>query len=447
MTLSGPSARLALECLQTLQRRGYRAYLVGGCVRDRLRGIPPTDFDIATNARPAELLAIFPSSIEAGASFGVVYVRNGEAEVQIASFRREGQYPDGRHPDAVAFVDDPREDAARRDFTVNAMFEDPFSGEILDFYGGQQDLRDGLIRSVGEPSLRFEEDHLRLLRAVRIAARFHFAIEARTGDAIRAQAARIQRISAERIRDELNRILTEGNLRRGLEMLDDYGLLVHVLPEAKAMQGVEQPPDFHPEGDVWTHTMLMLEALHQPTITLALGVLFHDIGKPETQTITDRIRFHGHVEAGQRIAKRVMERLRYSKEHVEQVLALVGNHMKFMHLREMRESTRKRFLRLPGFEEHLELHRVDCLSSHRNLGNYDHARELLATTAHEQLRPEPLLRGGDLMAMGYTPGPLFRQILDALEDQQLEGLLTTSDEAKAWVRAQFPPDIPARTSP
>lgn len=440
-----PSAALALDCLRTLQAAGYRAYLVGGCVRDRLLGRIPQDFDVATNARPEEILGLFPKAQEVGASFGVILLHRSKGEVQIATFRREGEYQDGRRPSELAFVDDPAQDAARRDFTINAMFEDPQRGELLDFWEGRADLAAGVIRTVGDPAMRFADDRLRMLRAVRFAARLGFQIEEATAAAIRSQAPAIHRISQERIRDELSRILTEGGARRGMELLDELGLLAEILPEAKAMQGVEQPPDFHPEGDVWTHTMLMLEALGQPSLTLALGVLFHDIGKPETQTISDRIRFNGHVEAGERIARRVMGRLRFSREQTEQVVALVANHMKFMHLRNMRESTRKRFLRLPGFDEHMELHRADCLSSHRKLGNYDYARELLAAMPPEQLRPERLLSGEDLIARGYRPGPRFREILSALEDEQLEGRLRSRDEALAWLDREHPRE--ARETP
>jgi putative nucleotidyltransferase with HDIG domain len=434
---ASPSSSLALDSLEVLQRAGYAAYLVGGCVRDRLLGREPTDFDIATSAHPDVLLRLFPGAVEVGASFGVVLRRQGDAQVQIATFRREGNYQDGRHPGFVEYVADPREDAARRDFTFNAMFEDPRRQQLLDFFGGQSDLAARQIRAVGNPATRFEEDHLRMLRAVRFAARLNFTIEARTRQAIIEQASRIHRISAERIRDELSRILTEGAPRRGLELLDEVGLLAEVLPEAKAMQGVEQPPDFHPEGDVWTHTMLMLDLLESPSLTLALGVLFHDIGKPETQTVTDRIRFNGHVEAGEKIARRVMNRLRYSSEEIDQVVALVANHMKFIHLRDMRQSTLKRFLRLPHFEEHLQLHRADCLSSHRKLGNYDFAREMRETLGEDQLRPAPLLRGEDLVAEGFRPGPVFREILDGVETRQLEGVSTTREEALEWVRNHF----------
>lgn len=437
--MSGDSSsfQLAMASLQALQQEGFPAYLVGGCVRDRLLGRPPADFDIATSARPEALLRLFPGAMEVGASFGVIIRREGDAEVQIATFRREGAYADGRHPDAVEFVEDPREDAARRDFTINAMFEDPLRRELHDYFGGRADLEARVIRAVGDPARRFEEDHLRMLRAVRFAARLGFTVEPGTAGAIREQAVRIQRISAERIRDEISRILTEGHARRGLEMLDELGLLVHILPEVKALQGVEQSPEHHPEGDVWTHTMLMLDALEAPSLTLALGVLFHDIGKPGTWTITDRIRFHGHAEAGERIAREVMRRLRYPGEQIEQVAALVANHMKFMHLPEMRESTLKRFLRMPEFEEHLELHRADCISSHGKLAYYHYARDVLATLGEEQLRPAPLLTGDDLIAEGYKPGPQFREILESVETRQLERQITTREEALEWVRSRF----------
>ncbi|MCU0228317.1 MAG: CCA tRNA nucleotidyltransferase [Bryobacterales bacterium] len=435
---SAASARLAVDAIRTLQAHGHLAYLVGGCVRDQLLGRTPDDFDIATSAHPPHIQALFPDAHPVGASFGVMLLRRHDAEVQMATFRSEGAYQDGRHPTRLEFVHHPSLDALRRDFTINALFQDPISGELLDFHGGRQDLQDGLLRAVGQPARRFAEDHLRMLRAVRFAARLGFAIHAETANAIRAQAASIQHISQERIRDELVRILTEGHPRRGFELLDELSLLAQILPEAKAMQGVQQPPEFHPEGDVWTHTMLMLDALQQPSLTVALGVLFHDIGKPETQTITDRIRFHGHVEAGERIAHAVMARLRFSQDQIEQVVALVANHMKFMHLREMRQSTRKRFLRLPAFEEHMELHRVDCLSSHRKLGNYQYARELLETLSTQELRPQPLLNGGDLIALGYQPGPRFGEILHAMEDQQLEGRLLTREDALTWLRETYP---------
>jgi poly(A) polymerase len=437
--MSSAAARtLAFDTVAALRDAGHSAWLVGGCVRDRLLGAQPGDYDVATDARPEDLARLFPDAIAVGASFGVMLRRQPDAQVEVATYRSEGEYADGRRPDAVQFEHSPERDANRRDFTINALYEDPFSGEVLDFHGGRADLAARCIRAVGDPARRFAEDHLRMLRAVRFAARLGFSIEAETAAAIRAQAAAIQRIAPERIRDEINRILTEGGARHGMELLDDLGLLEQILPEASRMKGVEQPPEFHPEGDVWVHTLGMLDLLEAPTLTLALGVLFHDIGKPETQTRTDRIRFNGHVEAGVRIAREIMGRLRYSTAEIAQVQALVASHMKFMHLDEMRESTLKRFLGQPHFEEHLALHRADCLSSHGKLDNYHYAREALARFGEEELHPPPLLRGEDLIALGYTPGPRFGEILRALEDQRLDGAITTREDAVAWLASTYP---------
>ncbi len=412
--------------------------LVGGCVRDRLLGLEPGDYDVATSAHPSEIERVFPDAIAVGASFGVMLRRAGSFQTEIATFRSEGDYGDGRRPDAVRFEETPERDSRRRDFTINALYEDPATGAVLDFHGGREDLASRRIRAVGEPGRRFAEDHLRMMRAVRFAARLGFEVESGTATAIRAHAAEIRRIAPERVRDELSRILTEGGARRGMEMLDDLGLLAWTLPEASRMKGVEQPPEFHPEGDVWAHTMRMLELLEKPSLTLALGVLFHDIGKPETQSFSDRIRFHGHVEAGMRIAREAMERLRYANAEIEQVQALVAGHMKFMHLGEMRQSTLKRFLGQPRIAEHLALHRVDCLSSHGKLDNLHFAEEALERFGEEELHPEPLLRGEDLIALGYRPGPRFGEILRGLEEQRLEGVLHTRAEALEWLGRAFP---------
>jgi len=434
------SRALALETVARLRQAGYLALFVGGCVRDRLLGVTPGDYDVATNARPAGIERLFPDAIAVGASFGVMLRRKGGAQTEIATFRSEGEYGDGRRPDAVRFEETPETDSRRRDFTINALYEDPATGEVLDFHGGREDLELRHVRAVGDPGRRFAEDHLRMMRAVRFAARLGFHIEAATASAIRAHAAEIRKIAPERVRDELSRILTEGGAGRGMEMLDELGLLAEILPEASRMKGVEQPPEFHPEGDVWVHTMRMLELLEKPSLTLALGVLFHDIGKPETQSFSGRIRFHGHVEAGVRIAGEVMERLRYSGAETEQVQALVAGHMKFMHLGEMRQSTLKRFLGQPRIAEHLALHRVDCLSSHGKLDHLHFAEEALEHFGEEELHPEPLLRGEDLVALGYRPGPRFGEILRALEEQRLEGTLHTHEEALQWVLREFPND-------
>lgn len=431
------AATLARDIVRILREHSHAAYLAGGCVRDLLLGREPKDYDVATSAPPEEVLRLFPDSDQVGAHFGVVLVRRDGAQVEVATFRSEGPYSDGRHPDTVTFKTDPRADALRRDFTINAMMMDPFSREVLDFVGGQEDIRQGVIRTVGDPRERFAEDHLRMLRAVRFAARFRFTIEAGTRAAIRELAGQIHRVAAERVRDELVRILTEGGARYGFELLDETGLLREILPEVAAMKGVAQPPEFHPEGDVWTHTLLMLDQLKNPTPELALGALLHDVGKPVTFRVADRIRFDGHVEEGVRIASGILRRLRFPGDVSERVLALVANHMRFLHVPGMRESTLKRFLRLERFDEHLELHRVDCLSSHGSLDTYQYVARKRKEFSEEQLRPPRLIGGDDLIAMGYRPGPAFRRMLHAVETAQLESRIRTRDEALEWVRSKF----------
>jgi tRNA nucleotidyltransferase/poly(A) polymerase len=425
---------VARTIVAELRARGHVAWLVGGCVRDSLLGHPPKDYDVATDALPEEVLRIWPGSQQVGAKFGVVLVNRGSATVEVVTFRSEQAYQDGRHPGEVRFETDPRKDVLRRDFTINALLMDPFTGEVIDHVNGRADLDAGVIRAIGDPAARFEEDHLRMLRAVRFAARFGFAIEPATMAAIQRCHADIRRISAERVRDELTRILTDGGARRGFELLDETGLLVDILPEVAAMKGVQQPPEYHPEGDVWTHTLIMLEGLERPSVTLALGVLLHDVGKPPTFRIADRIRFDGHVEAGVKMAEAILARLRYSNDEIEQALALVANHMRFSHVHEMRESRLKRFLRMPRFDEHLALHRLDCLSSHGGLANYEFARERFEQAEPEQLRPPRLLTGHDLIAAGYRPGPEFSRLLEMVEDAQLEGSVRTPDEALELVR-------------
>jgi putative nucleotidyltransferase with HDIG domain len=433
------SAELASKITGTLKERGFQAYLVGGCVRDRLLGREPADYDVATDARPEQILDLFPRAGQVGAHFGVVLVHEDGAEVEVATFRSDFAYVDGRRPGEIRFESDPRQDALRRDFTINALFQDLETGSILDFTVGREDLRDGIVRAIGTPDDRFAEDHLRLLRAVRFAARLEFRIEPATMGAIQRLHASIKKVSAERVRDELSAILTEGHPRRGFELLDETGLLTDILPEIAAMKGVEQPPEFHPEGDVWIHTLLMLDGLRQPSLTLALGVLLHDVGKPPTFRRAERIRFDGHVEAGVRMAGEMLTRLRFSNEEISQVEALVANHLRFKDVPRMRESTLKRFLRLDHFDEHMELHRLDCLSSHRNLETYEFVKRKLAELPVEQLKPPPLVTGDDLIAAGYLPGPAFARMLAAVEDAQLEQRVATREEALELVRSQFPP--------
>jgi len=439
MTMETRAATLARRIAAALRSHGHSAFLVGGCVRDILLGRPPKDFDVATSAPPDAVARLFPGSQMVGASFGVVLVREDDAQVEVATFRSDHSYQDGRRPACVEFQTDPRQDVLRRDFTINALLMDPDTEEVFDYVGGRDDLAHGTVRAIGDPAQRFAEDHLRMLRAVRFAASLGFEIEEGTLQAVRELRSLIGKVSSERIRDELTRILTEGGARRGFELLDESGLLAELLPELAAMKGIAQPPEFHPEGDVWIHTLLMLEKLNAPPATLAWGVLLHDVGKPPTfRAAPDRIRFDGHVEAGVEIAHRILTRLKFSTGDAIQIEALIANHMRFKDVPNMRESTLKRFFRLPRFEEHLELHRVDCLSSHRNLDNYEFVKRKLAELPAEELHPPRLLTGYDLMGEGYPAGPQLGEILQALEDAQLEGVIHTREEALALVRSRFP---------
>ncbi|MGA8866564.1 MAG: CCA tRNA nucleotidyltransferase [Candidatus Sulfotelmatobacter sp.] len=439
------SKQFATSIIQTLRQRGFQAYLVGGCVRDLLLGREPKDYDVATNATPEQVMNIFPETYAVGAQFGVVLVpsaeREGEAPVvEVATFRSDIGYSDGRHPDEVRFSQDPREDVARRDFTINGMLLDPVSGAVLDYVGGRKDLESGTIRTIGDPEQRFAEDKLRMLRAVRFAARFNYAIEAATFAAVKKMASEIDVVSRERVRDELTRMLTEAHPHRAFLLLDESGLLGEVLPEISAMEGVEQPPEFHPEGDVFVHTLMLLDNLPQPCpATLVWGALLHDVGKPATfRHAPDRIRFDNHVEVGVKIAQDICHRLRFSNDDTAQILALVDNHMRFGHVSRMKESTLKRFMRMPAFDQHLALHRADSLASHGNLSTYEFLREKLAEIPPERMRPLALVTGDDLIAAGYSPGPRFREILHAVEDAQLEGRLPSRDDALQFVRQQFP---------
>jgi poly(A) polymerase len=464
------SKSFATSILGTLRERGHQAYLVGGCVRDLLLGREPADYDVATDATPDEVMRIFPETYAVGAQFGVVLVPlpdelrpvilSEEADahsapapqsngllfsrhklcVEVATFRRDLGYSDGRHPDEVEFSRDPREDLQRRDFTINGLLLDPEKNEVLDFVNGQEDLKAGIIRAIGDPLQRFTEDKLRMLRAVRFAARFEYKIEPTTFSAIQKLAAQISQVSRERVRDELTRMLIEGHAKRAFELLDETGLLREVLPEISAMKGVEQPPEFHPEGDVFVHTLLLLEKLPHPCPpTLGWGALLHDVGKPPTfRRAPDRIRFDEHAKVGTRMAEEICRRLRFSNDETKQILALVENHMRFGDVQRMKASTFKKFIRLPYFDQHLELHRLDCESSHRSLRLYDFTREQMAKLPPAEVRPQPLLSGDDLRAAGYAPGPLFKEILTAVEDAQLEGRLNSKQEAIGYVKREFP---------
>ena len=435
----------AISIVRNLQEAGYQAYFVGGCVRDMILKREPADYDVATDARPDQVMRIFPETYAVGAKFGVVLVpassanANENTVVEVATFRSDIGYSDGRHPDQVRYSKDPREDVERRDFTVNGLLLDPIKDEVLDFVGGRKDLDAGIIRAIGEPERRFAEDKLRMLRAVRFAARFGYTIEPLTFAAIQKLASQIHQVSRERVRDELTKMLTEGHGREAFLLLDQTGLLREVLPEISAMKGVEQPPQFHPEGDVFVHTLLLLDKLPQPCPpTLAWGALLHDVGKPATFRIApDRIRFDGHVDVGVKMAEEICRRLRFSNDDAEQILALVENHMRFAQAQQMKESTFKKFVRMPRFEEHLDLHRMDCQASHGDLTSFNFVREKMAAMPEEIMRPAPLVTGDDLIDAGYSPGPQFKEILAAIEDGQLEGRLRDRDAAMEFVRQQF----------
>jgi poly(A) polymerase len=431
---------LADQICDTLRRSGHQAYLVGGCVRDLLLGREPSDYDISTDARPERVRELFPHSLAVGAKFGVILVVEDGAEVEVATFRSDIGYSDGRHPDRVVYSDSPQEDVRRRDFTINGLLMDPATREVLDYVEGRADLRAGIVRAIGDPRSRFAEDKLRMMRAVRFAARFGFEIEPGTLAAAQELAPQITQVSPERIREELTKLLTEGAARRGFELLDETGLLAVVLPDVTRMKGVEQPPQFHPEGDVWIHTRMMLEKLPPDcSPTLAWGVLLHDVGKPPTFAPAtgpgSRIRFDGHVEVGARMAESICRALRFSGEDTGQIETLVANHLRFKDVRQMRQATLKRFVRLPRFEEHLELHRLDCLASHGSLEAYDFVQRFLAETPPEQVRPPRLVTGDDLKGMGIVPGPRFKEILLAVEEAQLDGRFSDRESALDFARS------------
>ena len=456
---------VAREIAARLRGAGFEAYFAGGCVRDLLLGRAAKDFDVATSARPEEVVRLFAGSgfktFEVGAHFGVILVvaevGDARVEVEVATFRHDGVYLDGRRPEAVRFSTDAREDVVRRDFTINGMLVDPAlmveaadgrvrvpEGAVLDYVGGGKDLAAGLVRAIGEPGRRFEEDKLRMLRGVRFAARLGFAIQAETLRAMRRHAPEIGQVSAERVREELTRMLTEGGARRAFELLDESGLLVQVLPEIARMKGVEQPPEFHPEGDVWVHTLMLLEQLPAGvTCELAWGFLLHDVGKPATfqppdpARVGDRIRFNGHVEVGVRVAEVLLERLRFSNEARAQIVALIKHHMQFGDVKGMKESTLKRFVRMAKFDEHLALHRADCLASHGKLGMWEYAKEAYERDEPEAERPKWLVTGKELIAAGYKPGVAFKEMLRAVEDAQLEGRVRTVEEGLELVGREF----------
>jgi tRNA nucleotidyltransferase/poly(A) polymerase len=430
----------ARNIVRRLREAGHQALFAGGCVRDSLMGKVPHDFDIATSARPEQVQALFPRTVPVGLQFGVVLVIENGREYQVATFRADGAYLDGRHPQNVTFTT-AEGDARRRDFTVNGLFYDPIDERVLDFVGGRKDLATHTLRAIGNPAERFAEDKLRLLRGVRFATVLNFEIEAETWKAIHAGAPAIRDVSAERIRDELVKIFSSPQRVRGFDLLDASGLMAEVLPEILPLKGCEQPPDFHPEGDVFVHTRLMLSLLPEDvSVPLVFAALFHDLGKPPTKErdTTGRIRFSGHESVSARMAENIMRRLRFSNEEIEATVEMVQNHMMFKDVRNMRVARLKRFMARPTFDDELELHRVDCLGSHGMLDNYEFLKRRREEFASEPLIPPPLVTGHDLIAMGWKPGPKFKTVLDAVQVRQLEGTLRTREEALSWVKKKFP---------
>jgi poly(A) polymerase len=443
----------ALKVVSKLRALGYEAFLAGGCVRDLLLGREPADYDVATSATPDVVLDMFERTFAVGAKFGVVLVAPEDAGfvTEVATYRSDGAYSDGRRPDVVRYSQSAEEEVQRRDFTINGLLLDPMRegdvignpdvirAAVLDYVGGVGDLDAGIVRAIGHAELRFEEDHLRMLRAVRFAARFDFELEPGTLRAIRGLAVKVNGVSRERVRDELTKMLTEGRARRAFELLDEAELLKEVLPEIARMKGVEQPPQFHPEGDLWIHTYKLIEELDPDcSEKLAWGALLHDLGKPTTfRRAPDRIRFDGHVVMGVKMAAEICRRLRFSNEETRQILALVENHMRFMDTGRMKESTLKRFMRLPQFDEHLALHKMDCMAGSGFLENWEFMREKMRTLPTETVTPQPLISGKELIAAGYQPGPKFKEMLREVEDAQLEGRIATAEEALRLVRESF----------
>jgi poly(A) polymerase len=429
----------ATRLVERLRAADHEALFAGGCVRDRLLGKEAHDIDIATSARPEEIQKLFPRTVAVGAQFGVIVVLEDGGEFQVATFRSDGAYRDGRHPESVAFTN-AEGDARRRDFTVNGLFFDPLTRQILDFVCGEADLRAGILRSIGDPHARFAEDKLRLIRCVRFAASLGFEIEAETWRALVERAPEITAVSAERIRDELVKIFTHPSRVRGFDLLDQSGLLAILLPEVEALKGCEQPPDFHPEGDVFVHTRLMLSLLPERVSTpLVFSVLFHDIGKPPTLHIdeTGRIRFNGHESISASMTEKIFARLRFSNAETEATVAGVKNHMAFKDVQNMRVATLKRFLARPTIDDELELHRVDCQGSHGLLDNYDFLLRKREEFSNEPLIPPPLITGRDLIEAGLKPGPPFKKLLDSAQALQLEGGLKTREDALVWLREEL----------
>ena len=435
--MKGILYRNAVGIVRTLKKAGHEACLVGGCVRDLLMRREPKDYDVATSARPEEVAKLFRRTIPVGAQFGVQIVMIGKTPYEVATFRTDQEYKDGRHPEGVLFSS-PKEDALRRDFTVNGLFYDPLKRKVIDYVGGREDLKLRMVRAIGDPDQRFAEDRLRMLRAVRFAATLGFRLDPATFKAVQAAAGLITEVSSERIRDELVKLFTGPNPGRGLELLDATGLLKVILPEVEKMKGVQQPPEFHPEGDVFIHTRMVLDGLPNSSPVVAIGALLHDVGKPPTFRVAERIRFDGHDQVGARMARGICRRLRFSNAETDAISSLVSEHMKFKDVRQMRLSTLKRFMGDSLFAEHMKLHRADCMASHKDLANWNFLRRKLKQMPKKEIKPAPLINGHDLLQIGYPEGPQVGLILKAVEEKQLEKELASKAEALAWVAEAFP---------
>jgi poly(A) polymerase len=435
---------LATDVFRKLQAKGYQAVFAGGCVRDMLMGRTPTDYDVATNGTPDDVCRIFPKAKLVGAHFGVVIVVMDSHQFEVATFRAEGEYLDGRHPSAVTFTT-AEGDVRRRDFTVNGLLYDPVADKVLDYVGGEADIKARLVRVIGDPRARFAEDHLRLLRAVRFAAFLDFEIEAVTRKAILEMTPKIKTVSAERVAEELKKLLTRHGASRGLKLLHEVGLLREIMPEVEAMVGIEQPPTWHPEGDVFTHTALTLSFLENPSFDLAMGALLHDVGKPITIERGERIRYPYHESVGAEIADKICHRLKLSTESRERIVWLVKRHMVFVGADKMRLSTLKRLFASPGYDDLLALHKADALASTNDLSMYDYCVEMRRKLGEVKISPSPLITGDDLIAMGLAPGPLFKEILSRVREEQLEEKLHTRDAALARAR-QLAGEMPPQTA-
>ncbi len=432
----------AVSIIQTLRNNGYKAFLVGGCVRDALLGIEPKEYDITTSALPAEVQKLFKRNVPIGESFGVILVLKDEMQFEVATFRQEREYTDGRHPGDVNYTESEIEDVVRRDFTINGMLYDPIEEQVFDHVKGKDDLNNGLVRTIGNAAERFNEDKLRMIRAVRFTSRFGFKMDEETFNAIKENCSSIESVSKERIRDEIVKIISQQNPGNGLKMLSETGLLKEILPDVHTMIGVEQPPQFHPEGDVFVHTCLVLDKLHANTggnysPELAMGALLHDVGKPPTFEVSDRIRFNGHDRVGAGMAKGICRKLKFSKKQIERIVSIIREHLKFKDVRNMKQSTLKRFLATPYFEEHLEMHLADCQASHGMTEIYYYLKDKLENMEEDEIKPPPLVTGIDLIGLGFKPGPLFKQILEKVEELQLEGTVSNKNDALEFITKNF----------